>query len=200
MYSSDVASPRATNDDLTAKARIRNTALDLYSQYGEDRISLRAIASEAGVTLGLVQHHFKTKAKLREAVDQLVVDHVAQAIADVPVEGSPSQIAAARDEAVRQMLRENPEVVNYLRRALLEPLEGRNHLLDVLIDLTRREVNALRRSGRASTKRRESVHITRILVQQMGEFFLQPMIDAVWDRVAEGGDTRKPRLHVAIAD
>lgn len=46
--------PRATSDDLTAKARIRNTALDLYATHGEDRISLRAIASEAGVAVGLV--------------------------------------------------------------------------------------------------------------------------------------------------
>ena len=193
-----MVNPRASNDDLTAKARIRNAALDLYSQYGEGRISLRAIASEAKVSLGVVQHHFKTKAKLREAVDQLVVDYFAQAIADVSTEGSPSQIGAARDAAVRDMLLDNPTVVNYLRRALLEPSESRVHLLDVIVDLTRREVSALRRSGRASTKRRESAQIARILLQQMGELFLQPMIDAVWNRVAEPGDTSKPRLRVTI--
>ena len=68
--------PRATVDDLTAKARIRNTALDLYATHGEDRISLRAIAAEAGVAVGLVQHHFKTKAGLRNAVDQLSLIHI----------------------------------------------------------------------------------------------------------------------------
>jgi hypothetical protein len=96
------------------------------------------------------------------------------------------------------MLLDNPTVVNYLRRALLEPSESRVHLLDVIVDLTRREVSALRQSGRASTNRRESVQIARILLQQMGELFLQPMIDAVWDRVAEPGDTSKPRLRVTI--
>jgi AcrR family transcriptional regulator len=193
-----MVNPRASDDDLTAKARIRNAALDLFSQYGEDRISLRAIASEAKVSLGVVQHHFKTKARLREAVDQLVVDYFAQAIAEVPTEGSPGQIGAARDAAVRQMLRDNPTVINYLRRALLEPSETRLHLIDVLVDLTRREVGELRRSGRASTKRRESAQIARILLQQMGELFLQPMIDAVWDRVGEPGDISKPRLRVTI--
>ena len=29
-----MTNPRAANEDLTAKARIRNAALDLYSQYG----------------------------------------------------------------------------------------------------------------------------------------------------------------------
>jgi AcrR family transcriptional regulator len=195
-----MVNPRASDDDLTAKARIRNAALDLYSQYGEERISLRAIASEAKVSLGVVQHHFKTKAKLREAVDQLVVDYFAQAIAEVPTEGSPGGIGAARDAEVRQMLRDNPTVINYLRRALLEPSESRLRLIDVIVDLTRREVGALRRSGRASTKRRESAQIARILLQQMGELFLQPMIDAVWDSVAEPGDISKPRLRVTIDD
>jgi AcrR family transcriptional regulator len=195
-----MVNPRASNDDLTARARIRNAALDLYSHYGEDRISLRAIASEAKVSLGVVQHHFQTKAKLREAVDQLVVDYFAQAIAEVSTDGTPAQIAAARDEAVRQMLRNNPTVINYLRRTLLEPSESRLHLLDVIVDLTRREVGALRRSGRASTKVRESAQIARILLQQMGELFLQPMIDAVWDRVAEPGDTSKPTLRVLVEE
>src|ERR1700759_4226091 len=103
-----MANPRATNEDLTAKARIRNTALDLYANFGEDRISLRAVAAAAGVTLGLVQHHFKTKAGLRDAVDQFVVDHFEQAIAGVPAHSRPGELAAARDDAVRRMLAGNP--------------------------------------------------------------------------------------------
>jgi AcrR family transcriptional regulator len=192
--------PRATDDDLTAKARIRNTALDLFSRYGEDRVSLRAIAAEAGVTLGLVQHHFKTKAGLRDAVDQLVVDYFSSTLAAVGADGSPAEIVAARDEAVRQMLRDNPPVVNYVRRAILEPSQDRFHLLDVLVDLTRREVASLRKSGRASTTRRESTQVVAVLVRQMGELLLQPMVDAIWDRVGQSGDDAKPRLAVSVAD
>ena len=64
--------PRASDEDLTAKARIRNAALDLYAERGEDRVSMRAVAAAAGVAVGLVQHHFKTKDGLRVAVEQLV--------------------------------------------------------------------------------------------------------------------------------
>jgi AcrR family transcriptional regulator len=195
-----MVNPRATDDDLTAKARIRNAALDLFSRYGEDRVSLRAIAAEAGVTLGLVQHHFKTKGGLRDAVDQLVVDYFSSTLAEVTTEGSPAEVVAARDEAVRQMLRDNPPVVNYVRRTILEPSQDRLHLLDVLVDLTRREVGALRKSGRASTRRRESTQIVAVLVRQMGELLLQPMVDAIWDRVGQSGDETKPRLDVAVAD
>lgn len=193
-----MVNPRATNEDLTAKARIRNAALDLYSQYGEDRVSLRAVAAEAGVTLGLVQHHFKTKAGLREAVDQLIVDYFAAAIAEVPADGAPAEVTAARNEAVRRMLEENPPVVNYMRRALLEPSDSHLHLLDVLVELTSREVGALRKSGRASTKRRESTQVVAVFAQQMGELLLAPLVDAVWDRVAVPGDQHKPRLRVSV--
>jgi len=195
-----MTNPRATNDDLTSKARIRNTALDLYAQYGEDRISLRAIAAEAGVTLGLVQHHFKTKAGLRDAVDQLVVDYFAQAIAEVPTEGSPAELAAARDEAVRRMLIDNPPVVNYIRRSVLEASDDRMHLLDVLVELIRDEVSALREAGIASTRRRESTQIVTVLLRQMGELLLQPFVDATWERVAGRDDGSKPRLSVTIRD
>jgi len=195
-----MTNPRATNADLTAKARIRNAALDLYAQYGEDRVSLRTIAAEAGVTLGLVQHHFKTKAGLRDAVDQLVVDYFAQAIAQVPTQGNPSQLAIARDEAMRRMLRDNPPVVDYIRRSVLESSYDRLHLFDVLVELTRHQVAALRDAGLASTRRRESSQIVAALVRQMGDLLLQPLVDATWDRVASPGDGPKPRLSVAIQD
>ena len=184
--------PRATVDDLTAKARIRNTALDLYAKHGEDRISLRAIAAEAGVAVGLVQHHFKTKAGLRDAVDQLVVDYFANALAEVPESAS----TAVRDDAVRDMLRANPTVVDYVRRALLQPNVADSHLIDVIVDLTQREVRAARKTGRASTTRRENTQVVAVLARQMGELLLAPMVDAVWQRVAP--DTEPPRLRVAV--
>jgi len=61
-------SPRAGDQDLTAKARIRNAALDLYASQGEDRTSMRAIAAAAGVTVGLLVHHYGTKDNIRDVL------------------------------------------------------------------------------------------------------------------------------------
>lgn len=191
--------PRATNDDLTAKARIRNAAMDLFAQYGDSRVSLRAVAAEAGVTLGLVQHHFKTKDGLRDAVDKLVVDYFAQTVASIPPTGTHAEVASARDEAVRRMLHDNPAVVNYIRRSLLEPSETRVHLLDALVDLTRSEVAGLREAGLASTDKPESAQIVAVLIRQFGELLLAPMLDAVWERVSPGNPTR-PRLSITVRD
>ncbi len=192
--------PRAADADLTAKARIRNTALDLYARDGEDRVSMRALAGAVGVTLGLVQHHFTNKDGIRDAVEQLVVDYYTLALAEVPTDGTPAQIAAARDDAVRQMLERHPEVLNYVRRALLDPAGPRGRLLERLTDLTRDEVVALRKAGRASTTKSESVQTVEVLIRQLGRDFLQPMVDTIWNRLEVGADPAEnpPVVNVSI--
>ncbi|WP_460523619.1 TetR family transcriptional regulator [Humibacter antri] len=60
-------------DDLTAIARIRNSAIALFATDGFERASLRAIAAAAGVTAGLVNHHFGSKAELRTTCDEYVL-------------------------------------------------------------------------------------------------------------------------------
>lgn len=195
-----MVNPRATDDDLTAKARIRNAALDLYAEHGEERVSLRAIATAAGVTLGLVQHHYKTKAGLRDSVDQLVVDYFAQTVNSVDSQGNPATVAAARDAAVREMLAANPAVVQYLRRAVLDPSERNIHLVDALVELTRHEVAAMRNAGLASTRRPESTQVVDVLMRQLGDLLLQPLVDAAWDRIAGTDDATKPQLTISVTD
>ncbi|QYA99619.1 TetR/AcrR family transcriptional regulator (plasmid) [Rhodococcus sp. USK10] len=194
--------PRAGADDLTAKARIRNTAMDLYAEFGEERTSMRAIAAAAGVTVGLLVHHFKTKDGIRDAVEQLVVDHFAQAIEQAPASGDPRESASARDAAVEEMLESNPAVVNYLRRALLDPAGSKGQLLERLTDLTRTELAKARDAGLASPHRRDSTQIIDIMVRQLGQLFLQPMIDTMWDQVSGSDESgaEKPVLTVTVRD
>jgi AcrR family transcriptional regulator len=63
---------RVGADALTTIERIRNAALQIVAGQGVSGTSLRAVAAAAGVSLGLVQHHFATKAGLIEAVDDYV--------------------------------------------------------------------------------------------------------------------------------
>ncbi|MFE3228605.1 TetR/AcrR family transcriptional regulator [Nocardia sp. NPDC059228] len=194
--------PRASPDDLTAKARIRNAAMDLYAEFGEERTSMRAIAAAAGVTVGLLVHHFKTKDGIRDAVEQLVVDYFAQAIERVPASGTPRDSASARDAAVEEMLKSNPAVVNYLRRALLDPTGQNGQLLERLTDLTRTELTKARDAGLVSPHRRDSTQIIDIMVRQLGQLFLQPMIDTMWDQVSgpDESGAEKPVLTVYVRD
>lgn len=59
-------------DDLTARARIRDAAMELFARHGYAGTSIRDVAQVAEVSPGLVQHHFGSKAGLREACDVTV--------------------------------------------------------------------------------------------------------------------------------
>lgn len=191
------APPRSADGDLSARTRIRYAALELYADHGEDRVSMRRVAAEVGVTIGLIQHHFGTKEGLRRAVDDLVVEHVVDALATVDLGGSPAEVVAARDAAVRDVLDRNPVIVKYLNRALIEP-DGRGApLLASIVDLTAREVDSLRRGGHASTRGSDKVQVVRTLMGQVGELFLEPVVAAIWERI--GGDTEdRPTIRITV--
>jgi TetR/AcrR family transcriptional regulator, regulator of cefoperazone and chloramphenicol sensitivity len=60
----------SANGDLTARARIRDAAIELFSERGIGPASIRDIAERAGVSSGLLRHHFGSKDGLREACDE----------------------------------------------------------------------------------------------------------------------------------
>ena len=64
-------------DDLTTTARIRDAAIDQFGRHGFDT-GVRAIAKAAGVSPGLVIHHFGSKDGLRRACDAFISESIRQ--------------------------------------------------------------------------------------------------------------------------
>src|SRR5260370_23857062 len=62
--------------DLTARARIRDAALRLFAERGMDGTTIRDIARAAGVSGGLIRHHFGAKDDLRTACDSYALDQI----------------------------------------------------------------------------------------------------------------------------
>jgi TetR/AcrR family transcriptional regulator, regulator of cefoperazone and chloramphenicol sensitivity len=62
------------HEDLTARARIRDAALHLFAERGIEGATIRDIAKAAGVSAGLVRHHFGSKDELRDACDTFALD------------------------------------------------------------------------------------------------------------------------------
>lgn len=85
-------------EDLTARARIRHAALLQFGEHGFDRATIRGIADAAGVSSGLVRHHFGSKEALRDACDEYLIRVVTrlneQAMAD-GVDSDINYVAAA---------------------------------------------------------------------------------------------------------
>ena len=189
------ASVPARPGDLTAKARIRNAALTLFAAGGASGTSMRAIASAAGVTVGLVVHHYGTKDQLREAVDVRIVEVFAEAIASAPIKGSSRDIRVARDTAVSTMLAANPEIVDYLRRTLLDAPGDNGRLLERLAELSATQVRQLQAAGLTSARHGLAAQVTEILMNQLGRLFLQPLVDRTFEHFDDPG---KPRLTIHI--
>lgn len=60
-------------DDRTTRARLRDAAIELVAQDGSSALSARRVAKGAGVSAGLVTHHFGSMAGLQHECDEHVV-------------------------------------------------------------------------------------------------------------------------------
>jgi AcrR family transcriptional regulator len=118
-------------DDLTARSRIRAAALDQFGRLGERATTIREIARAAGVSPGLVQHHFGTKQRLRAACDAYVAAFLRAEARQAVGEG-----AMADPEYLAVAYREAPLVVRYLAQALTDGSPAGAALFDDMVALT----------------------------------------------------------------
>lgn len=174
--------PGPTNPDTTgpaiapSAARIRAAALRLFAAQGTAATSLRAIAASAGVSVGLVQHHFPTKADLVRAVD----DHVRQVVGAAmtqPAPGPPDDSVADVGRRVTALIVEQPDVVNYLTHALVEGQPLGATIFDALA--ASGAARWKRRSGRGET-RPDLDHLWATLhplILVFGTLILRPHVD-----------------------
>lgn len=73
MDDAAVPTPDGSNPDLSTRARIRDAAILEFAAHGVKGASVRGIAKAAGVSPGLVQHHYKNKKALRVACDEHIL-------------------------------------------------------------------------------------------------------------------------------
>jgi AcrR family transcriptional regulator len=97
-------------EDLTARARIREAALKHFAEEGYDRATIRSIAHTAGVSPGLLRHHYGSKDALRKACDEHVFEQLHQINAQILEDPSSS---AATQQTSRRFGR-------YIARALAD--------------------------------------------------------------------------------
>jgi AcrR family transcriptional regulator len=88
-----VRSAPAAAEDLTARARIRDAAIAAVAQEGS-RVTVRAVAAAAGVSPGLVLHHFGSKDGLRAACDAHVLAEIRRAKTETLVRPRPGELLA----------------------------------------------------------------------------------------------------------
>jgi AcrR family transcriptional regulator len=110
---------RASADERSRIERIRTAALRSFATHGSSATSLRTVAEAAGVSVGLVQHHFANKAGLIKAVDDHVMTVVVATISQ-PIAPPPADSIAEMGGRVTRIMAEHPDVVDYVGRALID--------------------------------------------------------------------------------
>jgi len=133
--------------DLRAEARIRNAALKGFALQGIRATSVREIARSAGVSPGLVQHHFPSKAALRTAVDEHVVDVARRAFAGVPEPDSLTESLEELGLRVARFVHEQPDALLYVARAAADGEEAALRTFDVFVEIAERQWRALAYRG-----------------------------------------------------
>ncbi|MEU7745084.1 helix-turn-helix domain-containing protein [Nonomuraea sp. NPDC049158] len=87
-------------EDLTARARIRDAALRHFGEHGFERATIRGIAETAGVSSGLVRHHFGSKEALRDACDDYLaklIRRINDQVRNDPMPSDVNYVAVARN-------------------------------------------------------------------------------------------------------
>ena len=168
--------------ELTAYARIRRAALVSFAKLGMAATTIRGVAQAAGVSPGLVQHHFRSKQGLRAAVDAFVLERATKAVTDAVRRGSPAEIAAGFAERIAEFIRSSPDLVAYGRRALLEGDPSGLALFDALVELARSELDRLAAEGLL----RSDVDLTwsalHIVLLSAAPVFLEAAVDRHLDQ------------------
>lgn len=119
-------------DERSTIERIRHAALTSFAAHGTAATTLRAVAASAGVSLGLVQHHFATKAGLIKAVDDYAFDVVVAAMAQ-PISEMTSDSIAEVGNRVNHVIAKHPDVAGYVGRALVDGSPLGDTLFDSLM-------------------------------------------------------------------
>ncbi|MFF4415728.1 TetR family transcriptional regulator [Streptosporangium sp. NPDC001559] len=145
----------SASSDLTAQAKIRNAAIEHLARDGFQKTNLSVIAATAGVSPGLVIHHFGSKEKLRSVCD----DHVLRILVQ--------RADNARPSGMQDLFREylsNPEEYRLQMRYMLRAIEEDTPAAATFVDTLVEESEEILRAGIADGSMRPSSDVRALAV------------------------------------
>jgi AcrR family transcriptional regulator len=152
--------------DLTARARIRDAALRLFTERGIEGASIRDIAAAAGVSSGLIRHHFGSKEALREVCDRYAIDRMGELRKQLVTEGGMTDdatVAATPPVAI--------PLQSYLVRSMMDGSDTAAALFGEMVELA--EQWAMRYQVTTDDLR---AYATILVAMQMGVFVLRDQV------------------------
>ncbi|RMB79103.1 TetR/AcrR family transcriptional regulator [Rhodococcus sp. SBT000017] len=154
---------RTASEDLTTRARIRDTAIGVFGSQGFTA-GVRSIATAAGVSPGLLNHHFGSKDGLRRACDE----HVLRVIRE-------SKAASAAPTGMMEQLARMDEyapLVAYIVRSFSAGGTLARELFEHMVDDAVRYIDDGVREGRFTPSRDPAARARFLTRQNVGGLLL----------------------------
>jgi AcrR family transcriptional regulator len=165
-------------DDMTARARIRNEALRLFAANGPDVVTVRQIATAAGVSPALVLHHFGSKTGLRQAVDDYAA-HAFDALFELGEQDSGLSReggAASVAELIGRRFSPDSPLPAYLRRLLLSGDPAGAQLFRSWFSSTVRMLEGMEQEGVVSRADEAAVRAAVLLVNDLAVIVMRDLV------------------------
>ncbi|RXZ83193.1 TetR/AcrR family transcriptional regulator [Paenibacillaceae bacterium] len=89
----------------TSKSKLIQTGIRLFSEFGYEQVEVDRVAAEAGVTIGSLYHHFKSKkvffGVIRDDLTKRIIDRMEAAAEALPEQALQAALLAAYDGVLR---------------------------------------------------------------------------------------------------
>jgi AcrR family transcriptional regulator len=165
----------ADPQDLTAYARIRNAALELFAANGTKATTIRDVAKQAGVSPGLVQHHFGTKAGLRKAVDEFVLNDARATITDLPK--ALDERSAEFAKRMGAVVRDRPAAVLYLARSAADGDEVALQTFKALVEFGVPQFKEMEKAGQLQPNLDLEWAVLQMLLFNLASMLFRPAVE-----------------------
>lgn len=167
-----------TGDDLKAAAVIRNVATRLFADRGAAGVTVREIADAAGVSPGLVMHHYGSKDGLKAAVDRRAVAYFEEMLGELARIGEQGG-SASLAELLAARLEHEPVMVDYVRRLLLDGGVAADALFARLFEATVAGMRSLAEAGVVRPAQDERIRTAFLLANDLSVLLLRRQIARV---------------------
>ena len=152
--------------DLTARARIRDEAIECFAEEGFGA-SMRTIAARADVSLGLITHHFGSKAAMRSECDAEVLRRYHALKTEAIADPSASLTETLTSPGVAS------SILVYMLRAIHAGGQPARSFLESLVEHARVIMAESVASGLTRASRDEEARLRYLTYQSMGAMLVQ---------------------------
>lgn len=171
-------------DGGNGKERLIKVAMRLFAEKGYDGITVRDISAAAGVSVGLINHHFGSKEGLREAVDKYFIAQFEEVLLEQrPMPDSEAEGLAQSVEYTENWIDRHIEdwdlTKAYMRRALLEGSDWGVGLFERFYQFVRTAVDRMDANGAIRSDVDRLWLPLLVMYMELGTLLLEPYVDRV---------------------